>query len=354
MRLYHGRGANLGDKEKKMAKKAELLAQAKQLGLEVSEKNTIAELQAVLENSNSGVEQTETTTEDAKASNGPEKTTAKAGKRSAKALKEAEEKEAKEERKEKVAAGELDPSEAGFKKGPAPKTRSRLDRRSKGYKKAHELIDTTKEYTVKEAAELLPKTSTVKFDASVELHVNLGVDPRQADQNVRATVALPHGTGKTVRIAVFAPADQHEAAKKAGADIIGEDEFLQQLDKEQLDFDVLIATPQLMAKLGKYARILGPKGLMPNPKSGTVTAQVAEAVTAAKAGKVEFRVDKQSIVHLAVGKASFSAEQIAENTSTVLKAIADAKPSSIKGVYVQKVTMATTMGPGLTIALSEV
>lgn len=283
-----------------------------------------------------------------------EKTTAKAGKRSAKAVKEAEEKADKEERKEKVASGELDPSEAGIKKGPAPKVRSKLERRSKGYRKAAELVDGSKEYTLKEAAEVLPNTSSVKFDASIELHVNLGVDPRQADQNIRGTVALPHGTGKSIRIAVFAPADQHEAAKKAGADIIGEDEFLQQLDKEQLDFDVLIATPQLMAKLGKYARILGPKGLMPNPKSGTVTAKVADAVKEAKAGKVEFRVDKQSIIHLSVGKVSFKPEQIAENTKTVLRAIADAKPASVKGTYVQKVTMTTTMGPSVKVALSEV
>lgn len=292
---------------------------------------------------------TETTQESTK-----EKATAKAGKRSAKAAKEAEEKAEKEERKEKVAKGELDPSEAGIKKGPAPKTRSRLERRSKGYRKAAELVDSSKEYTLKEASELLPKTSSVKFDASVEVHVNLGVDPRQADQNIRSTVALPHGTGKTVRIAVFAPADQHEAAKKAGADIVGEEEFLQQLDKEQLDFDILIATPQLMAKLGKYARILGPKGLMPNPKSGTVTAKVADAVKEAKAGKVEFRVDKQSIVHQAVGKVSFKPEQIVDNAKTVLKAIADAKPASVKGTYIQKVTMTTSMGPSVTIALSEV
>jgi len=282
-----------------------------------------------------------------------EKTTAKAGKRSAKAIKEVEEKEAKEERKEKVASGELDPSEAGVKKGPAPKTRSKLERRSKGYKNAAKLVEVEKEYTLKEASEVLPKTSSVKFDASVELHVNLGVDPRQADQNIRAMVALPHGTGKTIKIAVFAPEDQHEAAKKAGADIVGEDDFLKQLDKEQLDFDVLIATPQLMAKLGKYARILGPRGLMPNPKSGTVTTKVADAVKAAKAGKVEFRVDKQSIIHLSIGKVSFKPEQIAENAKTVLRAISDAKPASVKGVYVQKLTLTTTMGPSVRVALSE-
>lgn len=336
-----------------MAKKAELIEEAKKLNLEVSEKNTMAEIQAAIDGANEAPTVAETPAEELVAEETPV-ATAKAGKRSAKALKETAEKEAKEERKEKVATGELDPSEAGLKKGPSPKTRSKLERRSKSYKNAAKLIDSEKEYTLKEASELLPKTSSVKFDASVELHVNLGVDPRQADQNIRAMVALPHGTGKSVRIAVFAPADQHEAAKKAGADIVGEDEFLQQLDKEQLDFDILIATPQLMAKLGKYARVLGPKGLMPNPKSGTVTTKVADAVKEAKAGKVEFRVDKQSIVHLGVGKVSFKADQIAENTKVVLRAIADAKPASVKGAYIQKVTLTTTMGPSVAIALSEV
>lgn len=330
-----------------MAKKAELLEQANKLKLDVTVKNTIAEIEAAIANADSSAPETVADSNDTAP-------VAKAGKRSAKALKEAEEAAEKEDRKEKIAKGEVDPSEAGVKRGPAPKTRQKSERRSKGYKKAAELIDSAKTYTVSEAAELLPRTSSVKFDASVELHVNLGVDPRQADQNIRATVGLPHGTGKTVRIAVFAPADQHEAAKKAGADIVGEDDFLQQLDKEQIDFDVLISTPQLMAKLGKYARVLGPKGLMPNPKSGTVTAKVADAVKEAKAGKVEFRVDKQSIVHLAVGKVSFKPEQIAENAKTVLKALAEAKPSSVKGTYIQKITMTTTMGPSVVIALSEV
>lgn len=328
-----------------MAKKAELLEQAKKLGLEVTDKNTIAEIEAAITSADSKQPEEEVA---------EPKSTAKAGKRSAKSLKEADAKAEKEERKEKIAAGDLDPSEAGIKKGPAPKTRSKLERRGKSYQTAAKLVDATKQYTLAEAADLLPKISTAKFDASVELHVNLGVDPRQADQNIRATVALPHGTGKSIRIAVFAPVDQHEAAKKAGADIVEEDDFLQQLDKELLDFDVLIATPQLMAKLGKYARVLGPRGLMPNPKSGTVTAKVAEAVKEAKAGKVEFRVDKQSIVHLAVGKVSFKPQQITENVATVLKALSEAKPSSVKGTYIQKISLTTTMGPSLTVALSEV
>lgn len=325
-----------------MAKKAELLEQAQKLKLDVTAKNTIAEIEAAIAGADSPAEAAE-----------DKAPIAKAGKRSAKALEEAEKAVEKEERKEKVAKGEVDPSEAGVKKGPAPKSRTRLERRSKSYRKVAELVDSSKQYTLTEAAELLPKTSTVKFDASVEVHINLGVDPKQADQNIRGTVALPHGTGKSIRIAVFAPTDQHEAAIKAGADIVGEDEFLQQLDKEQLDFDILIATPQLMAKLGKYARVLGPRGLMPNPKSGTVTAKVADAVKEAKAGKVEFRVDKQSIVHLAVGKVSFKPEQIADNARAVLKTISEAKPSSVKGTYIQKVTITTTMGPSVTLSLSD-
>jgi len=342
-----------------MAKKAELLEQAQKIGLEVSEKNTIAEIETAISSAvipdtdressqSSSAEGTQNEIDSLVKPENDKTATAKSGKRSAKGQQEAAE---KAEKIEKQKTGEHEAGE--IKKGPAPKTRSKLERRSKNYKKVADLIDKSKQYTLKEASEVLPKTSSVKFDASVELHVNLGVDPRQADQNIRATVALPHGTGKSIRIAVFAPVDQHEAAKKAGADIVGEDEFLQMLDKEQLDFDVLISTPQLMAKLGKYARILGPKGLMPNPKSGTVTAKVADAVKEAKAGKVEFRVDKQSIIHLAVGKVSFTPTQIAENAQVVLKAIADAKPASVKGTYLQKITMTTTMGPSINIALTE-
>ncbi len=327
-----------------MAKKLELLEQAKKLKLDVSNQNTIAEIEAAL----ATVASVEEKTESVDATK-----VAKAGKRSAKALHEAEELAEKEERKEQVAKGEIDLS-AEVQRGPAPKTRLKSERRSKGYRKAAELLDNSKEYSIKEASEVLPKTSTVKFDASIEVHVNLNVDPRQADQNIRATVVLPHGTGKTLRVAVFAPADQHEAAKKAGADIVGEEEFLQQLDKELIDFDVLIATPQLMAKLGRYARILGPKGLMPNPKSGTVTTKVADAVKQAKAGKVEFRVDKQGIIHQAVGKVSFTPVQIAENTQAVLKGIKDARPTSIKGGYITGVSMTTTMGPSVKIVSSEV
>lgn len=302
-----------------------------------------------LENKTLEAEVTEVATDKAKA----EKTAAKAGKRSAKSLKEAEEKVAKEERK---ASGDTSPQSeeaASASRGPAPKVRSRLERRGKAYKKVAELVETGKAYSLNDALELATKTSVGKFDATVEMHINLGVDPRQADQNIRATVVLPNGTGKDVRVAVFAPADQHEAAKKAGADIVGEDDFLMQLDKEQLNFDVLISTPQFMPKLGKYARLLGPRGLMPNPKSGTVTAKVADAVKEAKAGRVEYRVDKQAIVHLGVGKVSFGQAKLAENTKAFVDSINSVKPSGLKGTYIKNVTISTTMGPGIKVDISS-
>jgi large subunit ribosomal protein L1 len=211
------------------------------------------------------------------------------------------------------------------------------------------LIDAEKVYQLSEAVELAVKTSTAKFDASLEAHVRLGVDPRQADQNIRATVSLPHGTGKSVRIAVFAPEDQHAAAKKAGASVVGDEDFLKLLDKEQLDFDVLIATPQYMPKLGKYARLLGPRGLMPNPKSGTVSANVATATQEAAGGKVEYRVDKQSVVHVALGKVSFGPEKLTENAQAFFASLSGQKPSSLKGNFVLSTHVTTTMGPGIKV-----
>jgi len=281
-----------------------------------------------------------------------EKATAKAGKRSAKALKEAEEKADKEERK---ATGDTTPqqeAEASSKRGPAPKARPHSERKGKAYRAAFKQIEVGKTYSLSDALELAAKTSVGKFDATVELHANLGVDPRQADQNVRATVALPHGTGKTVRIAVFAPSAQHDAAKKAGADIVGEDDFLAQLDKEELNFDVLISTPQMMPKLGKYARLLGPRGLMPNPKSGTITTKVADAVKEAKAGRVEYRIDKQAIVHLGVGKVSFQHKQLLENAQAFIASLNSVKPAAVKGTYLKNLTVSTTMGPGIKVDLA--
>ena len=181
------------------------------------------------------------------------------------------------------------------------------------------------------------------------MHVRLNVDPRQADQNIRTTVSLPHGTGKTIRVAVFAPEADHKAAQAAGADIVGDDTFIAQLDKELIDFDILVATPQYMPKLGKYARLLGPRGLMPNPKSGTVATDVAKAVKEAKAGKVEYRVDKQAIVHLGIGKVSFGAEKLAENAKSFFESLQSQKPTSLKGGYVKSITIASTMGPGVKV-----
>lgn len=288
---------------------------------------------------------------EAEAETKPVKATAKAGKRSEKAAKEAEAKAEKEERK---AQHDTTPrAETAKAKKAVKPTRSRLERRGKNYRKVAELIEAGKHYSLKEAMELATKTSVGKFDASVELHLNLNVDPRLADQNIRGTVSLPSGSGKTIRVAVFASADQHDKAKKAGADIVGEDDFLAQLDKEQLNFDVLISSPQMMPKLGKYAKLLGPKGLMPNPKSGTVTANVAKAVEEAKSGKVEYRVDKQSIIHQAIGKVSFGPEKLLANAKALIDAINGAKPASVKGALVKSLAASTTMGPGIKVDLSQ-
>lgn len=273
---------------------------------------------------------------------------AKAGKRSAKALKEAEELQAKEERKIEAA------EDAEKPKQHANPTRSRLDRQGKKFREAAKLIEADKAYTLVEAIELAQKTNPAKFDASVELHIRLGVDPRHADQNIRDNLVLPAGTGRKVRVAVFADVDDAAAATKAGADIAGNEEFLAQLEKGTMNFDILIATPAMMPKLGKFARVLGPRGLMPNPKSGTVTTDVTKAVTEAKAGRVEYRVDSTGIVHLAVGKVSFSKDDLHKNIQAILNSIKTNKPASVKGNYVKAAHLSTTMGPSIVIATSEI
>lgn len=273
------------------------------------------------------------------------KATAKAGKRSAKGLEEAEAKAEKIEHQKHRAEEE---TEAEAKpKAPVKPTRSRLERRSKGYRKSAELVEKGKVYALGEALELATKTSSVKFDASVELHVNLGVDPRQADQNIRANLVLPQGTGKTVRVAIFSD------DKVTGADLAGVEEITKQLDKGEISFDTLIATPANMPKLGKYARLLGPRGLMPNPKSGTVTTDLQKAVAEAKAGRVEYRVDNTGIVHLAVGKVSFGGVKLLENASAVMASIKSAKPQSVKGTYIKAVHVTTTMGPSIPVNPNE-
>jgi large subunit ribosomal protein L1 len=272
-----------------------------------------------------------------------EKSTAKAGKRSAKSLKEAEEKAAKEERKAQAA----DETAEAETKQPVKPARSRLERQGKNFRKAAEQVEKDKAYSLGEALELATKTSPVKFDATVELHVNLNVDPRHADQNIRDNLVLPAGTGKTVRVAVFAD------DKIDGADISGVETLLKQLEKGTLDFDILIATPANMPKLGKYARVLGPRGLMPNPKSGTVTTDLAKAVAEAKAGRVEYRVDSTGIVHLGIGKVSFGKTKLEENARAVFASIKSNKPSSVKGTYVKTIHIATTMGPAITVVTNE-
>jgi large subunit ribosomal protein L1 len=221
--------------------------------------------------------------------------------------------------------------------------------RSKAYRKAAELIEADKIYSPLEAATLATQVSPTKFDGTVEVAMRLGVDPRKADQMVRGTVSLPHGTGKTARVIVFATGDQAEAARSAGADKVGSDDLIQEINDGFLDFDAAIATPDQMAKVGRIARILGPRGLMPNPKTGTVTPDVAKAVSDIKGGKISFRVDKQSNLHLIIGKASFSPQQLVENYAAALDEVLRAKPSAAKGRYLKKVTFSTTMGPGIPV-----
>lgn len=331
-----------------MAKKADLLAQATTLGLKLTEKNTIAEIEAAIKSADT----TPTVVVAEEVAETPvveEVKLAKAGKRSAKVLAEVEEKVEKEARKEAGDTSAQSEEAESRTKGPKPVTRPLIERRGKAYRKAAELIEKDTVYSLADALVLATKSSPSKFDASVEVHVKLGVDPRQADQNVRATVSLPNGTGKTIRVAVFAPEADHAAAKKAGADIIGDETFLAQLDKQEINFDILIATPQYMPRLGKYARLLGPRGLMPNPKSGSVATDVAQATVEAKAGKVEYRVDKQAIVHLSIGKVSFGSVKLAENAKAFFDSLQSHKPTGLKSAYVKSTNISTTQGPGIKV-----
>lgn len=322
-----------------MAKtKADLLSEAEALGLAVTAKNTVAEISAAIESASKAEAVEETPAKE-------EAKVAKAGKRSAKGIEEAEAKAEKIEHQHHRAEEKTE--EAEGPKQPVKPTRSRLERRSKGFRKSAELVEKGKVYNLKEALELAPKTSSVKFDASVELHINLGVDPRQADQNIRASLVLPAGTGKTVRVAVFAD------DTVSGADLSGIEAITAELEKGAVNFDTLIATPTNMPKLGKYARLLGPRGLMPNPKSGTVTTDLQKAVDEAKAGRVEYRVDSTGIVHVAVGKVSFGADKLMQNAEAVMNSIKAAKPNSIKGTYIKAIHVATTMGPSITVNPNE-
>ena len=223
-------------------------------------------------------------------------------------------------------------------------------KQGKKYIAAAGLIDATKLYDPAEAMELVCKTATAKFDETVEVHVRLGVDSRHADQQVRGAVVLPHGTGKKVRTLVFARGDKAAAAEAAGADYVGAEDYVEKITKENwFEFDVVITTPDMMGVVGRIGKVLGPKGLMPSPKSGTVTMDVAKAVTDAKAGKIEYRLDKTNIIHCPIGKASFGAEKLAENFNTLVGAVIKAKPAAAKGQYIKSCVIATTMGPGIKV-----
>ncbi|MFC7341671.1 50S ribosomal protein L1 [Saccharopolyspora griseoalba] len=224
-----------------------------------------------------------------------------------------------------------------------------MAKRSKAYEQAAELVDRTRLYTPVEAAELAQKTAKVNYDATVEVALRLGVDPRKADQMVRGTVNLPHGTGKTARVIVFATGDKAAEAEAAGADAVGSEDLIERIQGGWLDFDAAIATPDQMAKVGKIARVLGPRGLMPNPKTGTVTPNVTKAVADIKGGKINFRVDKQANLHFIIGKVSFDTAKLAENYAAALDEVLRAKPSASKGKYLKKVTFTTTMGPGIPV-----
>ena len=221
---------------------------------------------------------------------------------------------------------------------------------AKRYAESSKLVEKNKEYEIKDALDLIEKMPKAKFDETVELHVKLGVDSKHADQQVRGTVVLPNGTGKTQKVLVFAKGPKAEEAEKAGADFIGAEELIPKIQNENwFDYDVIVATPDMMGVVGRLGKVLGPKGLMPNPKSGTVTMDVTKAINEIKSGKVEYRLDKTNIIHLGFGKVSFGADKLAENYETIMNAIIKAKPAAAKGQYIKSVSVTTTMGPGIFI-----
>ena len=222
-------------------------------------------------------------------------------------------------------------------------------KRGKKYNESAKLIDRSVQYDANEAVSLVKKSAVAKFDETIEAHIRLGVDGRHADQQVRGAVVLPHGTGKTVKVLVFAKGDKVAEAEAAGADYVGGDELIPKIQGGWFDFDVVVATPDMMGVVGRLGRVLGPKGLMPNPKAGTVTMDVTKAIKDIKAGKIEYRLDKTNIIHCPVGKASFTEEQLADNFQTLMGAIIKAKPASAKGTYLKSVTLAATMGPGVKV-----
>lgn len=224
-----------------------------------------------------------------------------------------------------------------------------MPKKGKKYQEALKLIDPEKAYEALEAIELVKKTATAKFDETVEVAVRLGVDPKKADQQIRGAVVLPHGTGKTQRVLVFAKGEKAKEAEAAGADYVGDADLINKINQGWFDFDVVVATPDMMAEVGKLGRVLGPKGLMPNPKTGTVTFDITKAVNEIKAGKVEYRVDKNGNIHVPIGKVSFDQSKLVENLATIINALIKAKPAAAKGVYMRNITISSTMGPGVRV-----
>lgn len=308
----------MAESKKKAVKKTEMVAETTLVEEEVKKPDSAEEIQA---KSDSKI--------------------AKAGKRSTKAVKEAEERQAKEERKKTSAKSD---EKTNLTKKP---TRPKNERAGKKYQEAYKKVEKDKAYTLSEALVLATQTNPSSFDASVEMHINLNVDPKLADQNVRGTVSLPEGTGKTLKVAVVADDSDSKKAKEAGADFSSSEEVLDKLGKENIDFDILISTPAFMPQLGKFAKFLGPRGLMPNPKSGTVTSDIAKAVKEAKAGRIEYRVDSQGIVHISIGKVSFGAEKLRQNADAALDSLKSSRPQSVKGTYIRSAFVATTMGPSI-------
>jgi large subunit ribosomal protein L1 len=229
-----------------------------------------------------------------------------------------------------------------------------MAKRGKKYQKAAELINRDMEYTLEEACDLVLKTTTTSYDSSVDMDIRLGVDPRHADQMVRGTVSLPHGSGKSVRVLALVNEAKQKEAKEAGADFVGLDEYIKKIEEGWADVDIIIATPDVMGQIGKLGRVLGPRGLMPNPKSGTVTMDVADAVNQFKAGKIDFRVDKYGILHTSIGKSNFDANALRENAMAFLQTVIKMKPSSSKGVYIKSAYMSSTMGPSIPISRSSI
>lgn len=228
-----------------------------------------------------------------------------------------------------------------------------MAKKGKNFQEALKLIDKTKSYSVAEAVELAKKTNFAKFDATVEIAFRLGVDPKKADQQIRGAVVLPHGTGKVQRVLVFAKGEKAKEAQAAGADFVGDSDMIAQIQKGWFDFDVIVATPDMMGEVGKIGRVLGPKGLMPNPKTGTVTFDVTKAIAEIKAGKVEYRVDKAGNIHCPIGKASFEDSKLVDNAQTIFETLQKAKPAAAKGTYMKNVTLTTTMGPGVKIDVAS-